>query len=128
MATKTRKPSDRLKSREVAIGKATGKQPENEHLRKEPVDLIQPESEQETQAQAGEQVLLPHERDETTRPESTSQGNENALSQAVIGQASEDTKRGLKDTDRRGIPSDIVGANTNGLNVPEQARKKKRRQ
>ncbi len=126
MANQRSKPSAGRKSRELGAGKAAGKQSENEHLLTEPVDLAQPESEQEAQKQADEQVLLPHERDETTRREGTGLGNEDDRSRAVIGQAAEDTKHGLKDTDRRGIPSDIVSSNVGGSNVPEQARKKKR--
>ncbi|PTQ81511.1 hypothetical protein C8R21_10962 [Nitrosospira multiformis] len=66
-----------------------------------------PNSKPGAKDKAEHQPLLPHERDETTRPTGTShRGNEHT--REVIGQAHEDTKQGLKDTDRRGIPSDIV--------------------
>ncbi len=125
MATQKIKPPARRKSPAVGPDKAAGKQPEDEHLLTEPVDLTPPKSEQEAQNQADEQVLLPHERDQTTRREGTGLGNENERSRAVIGQAAEDTESGLKDTDRRGIPSDIVASNTDAPNVPERARRKK---
>ncbi|MBN9133396.1 MAG: hypothetical protein J0H48_08525 [Nitrosospira multiformis] len=71
----------------------------------ERVDL--PKLEPGVEDQAEQQMLLPHERDETTRPTGTShRGNEQT--REVIEQAHDDTKQGLKDTDRRGIPSDIV--------------------
>lgn len=59
---------------------------------------------------AEEQVLLPHERDQTTRPGGTGESTEHEHSREMIEQAGTDTRRGLKDTDRRGIPSDIVAA------------------
>ncbi len=50
--------------------------------------------------------MLPHERDETTGPTGTNAiGNEQ--SREVMKKAYDDTKQGLKDTDRRGMPSDI---------------------
>jgi hypothetical protein len=71
----------------------------------ERADLPNPKPGDENQTET--QTLLPHERDETTRPTGTAhRGDEH--SREVIGQAHEDTKEGLKDTDRRGIPSDIV--------------------
>jgi hypothetical protein len=48
------------------------------------------------------------------------------MSQDVIGQAKEDTEAGLKDTDRRGIPSDIVASETPASDTPKKAREKKR--
>ncbi|SEP98022.1 hypothetical protein [Nitrosomonas ureae] len=51
-------------------------------------------------------MMLPHERDETTGPTGTNEkGSEK--SRDVIKRAHDDTKHDLKDTDRRGIPSDI---------------------
>jgi hypothetical protein len=71
----------------------------------EKVDL--PKSKPRAKDKEEPQTLLPHERDETTRPAGTShRGNEHT--RKVIEQAHDDTKQGLKDTDRRGIPSDIV--------------------
>src|SRR5688500_15912107 len=64
------------------------------------------------QDQTEEQLLLPHERDQTTRPSGTGEPTQHEPSREVIGQAEEDTRRGLKDTDRRGIPSDIVATDT----------------
>lgn len=96
----------------------------------ERVDLSSPQQNPNEQAEPETQTLLPHERDQTTKPTSTSQPNENQMSRATIGQAAEDTRRGLKDTDRRGIPSDIVKSDGpesgQGADVPEQARKKKK--
>ncbi|MBA4143741.1 MAG: hypothetical protein H0X43_12260 [Nitrosospira sp.] len=57
-----------------------------------------------------EETLLPHERDQTTKPAGTGQPTEHEHSRAVIGQAAEDTEHGLKDTDRRGVPSDIISS------------------
>lgn len=59
------------------------------------------------------EMLLPHERDQTSGPTGTdSPGDEH--SREVIKQAHDDTKQGLKDTDRRGIPSDIVKSDIPG--------------
>lgn len=73
-------------------------------MRQENIDLsnqLRKVSESESE------ILLPHERDETLRP--TSPDNfSNKTSKEVIKQAYDDTKNGLKDTDCRGIPSDIV--------------------
>lgn len=48
---------------------------------------------------------LPHERDEST--ESQGQPDENDVLREDIHRAYEDTQRGLRDTDLRGIPSNI---------------------
>lgn len=71
--------------------------------------LTQPHSGQQVRIRAEEQMLLPHERDETTGAAATGQANETGLGRAVIGQAAEDIERGLEDTDCWGIPSDIFG-------------------
>jgi hypothetical protein len=98
----------------------------------ERVELPGPDSEQKplNPAVSEEETLLPHERDQTTKSVGTGQPNENEMSRAVIGQAAENTRHGLKDTDRRGIPSDIVKSDVPGSgpssNVPEQARKKEK--
>ncbi|WON73821.1 hypothetical protein [Nitrosospira sp. Is2] len=98
----------------------------------ERVELTGPHADQKplNPSVSEEETLMPHERDQTTKPAGTSQPNENEMSRAVIGQAAEDTEHGLKDTDRRGIPSDIVKSDVPGSektsDVPEQARKKKK--
>lgn len=76
----------------------------------ERVELSRPKSEHAARDQAEEQALLPHERDQTTGPTGAGLASEDEHSRDVIGQAAEDTERGLKDTDRRGIPSDIVAS------------------
>jgi hypothetical protein len=97
----------------------------------ERVELTGPDAEQKplNPSVSEEETLMPHERDQTTKPAGTSEPNENEMSRAVIGQAAEDTEHGLKDTDRRGIPSDIVKSDLpgpkHGSDVPEKARKKK---
>lgn len=92
MTTDNKSPSKRIEGEETGV-------------LTERADLAKPEPGAEDQKE--HQTLLPHERDQTTRPTGTShRGNEQ--SREVIGQAHEDTKHGLKDTDRRGIPSDIV--------------------
>ena len=48
---------------------------------------------------------LPHERDEST--ESQDRPDENEVLREDMHRAHDDTERGLKDTDLRGIPSDI---------------------
>ena len=106
--------------------KETGGQPGNETLPTERVELANPKPGQNVKNQADGQSLLPHERDQTTGREGTSRGNEDERSRAIMGQAAEDTKRGLKDTDRRGIPSDIIASDADGGDVLEGTRKKKR--
>ncbi|SEK62446.1 hypothetical protein [Nitrosovibrio tenuis] len=78
------------------------------------VDLPNPNPQAPHQTE--EQPLLPHERDQTTRPTGTSLGTSNKQSQDVIEQAREDTEHGLKDTDRRGIPSDIIASDASSNN------------
>lgn len=78
------------------------------------IDLPKPEP-GEGRAPPEEQTLLPHERDQTTTLSGTSQENENEMSRDVIVQAGKDVQRGLEDTERRGIPS----------NVPKGTRKKR---
>ncbi|HEU4854500.1 MAG TPA: hypothetical protein VFS89_04335 [Nitrosospira sp.] len=92
MTTENKPPSKRIECEETGV-------------LTERVDL--PNSKPRAKDKEEHQTLLPHERDETTRPTGTSRpGDEH--SREVIEQAHEDTKQGLKDTDRRGIPSDIV--------------------
>jgi hypothetical protein len=126
---------DRLEHEPTGSGMGAGageKNPENEHLLVEPVKLDNPEAEEGTpghadkpHSEAGAQGLLPHERDQTTRPLGTSQDNEDENSRDKMEQAAEDTRRGLKDTDRRGIPSEII-ADSDTPNAAAKARKKKR--
>jgi hypothetical protein len=99
---------------------------ENERLVTQPVQLNNPFPGHESKQRADDQMMMPHERDETTRRQATSKGNENEMSQDVIDQAKEDTAAGLKDTDRRGIPSDIVASETLASDTPKKAREKKR--
>lgn len=76
-----------------------------------------------TQAPQDGDVLLPHERDEAPDPE-IRDGSETTGSREVIEQAARDIKRGLRDTDQHGIPSDVPGPGldpetTPGADVPE---------
>ena len=95
-------------------------QPGNETLPTERVELAHPKPDLNVENEADEKSLLPHERDQTTGRQGTSLGNENERSRAVIGQAAEDSKRGLKDTDRRGIPSDINASDDSGADAIER--------
>ena len=52
---------------------------------------------------------LPHERDESTGLYGTGSSQDNAQAREVMHQAGEDIARGLKDTERRGTPSDVPG-------------------
>ena len=54
-----------------------------------------------------EELLLPHDRDETTGSASTASATTHQESRDMVKQAVEDIERGLKDTERRGIPSDV---------------------
>jgi hypothetical protein len=101
-------------------------EPENERLLTQPVQLNNPFPGHESKERADDQMMMPHERDQTTRRDATGKGNENEMSQDVIRQAKEDTEAGLKDTDRRGIPSDIVASETPAADTPKKAREKKR--
>jgi hypothetical protein len=117
MTNQNRKASDGHKSgREPAnkTKKGAGGQPENETLPIERVKLANPEPDLNAENHEDAQSLLPHERDQTTRQRGSGLDNENERSRAVIGQAAKDTKRGLKDTDRRGIPSDIIASDADG--------------
>lgn len=66
-------------------------------------DVIKPLSPK----QENRELLLPHDRDETTGSSSTASATVHQESRDTVKQAAEDTKRGLKDTERRGIPSDV---------------------
>lgn len=72
--------------------------------------------------QSESDMMLPHERDQTTGPTGTNAiGNEQ--SREIINKAHDDTKSGLKDTDRRGIPSDIKSSETPHQAITEDIRK-----
>jgi hypothetical protein len=120
------KPENSQNRQVNAEGRPVQEEPENERLLTQPVQLNNPFPGHESKKRADDQMMMPHERDETTRRNATSKGNENEMSQDVIGQAKEDTEAGLKDTDRRGIPSDIVGSETPAADTPRKAREKKR--
>jgi hypothetical protein len=49
---------------------------------------------------------LPHERDESAHPVQTSVDPKR---RQRIARAEDDVERGLKDTERRGVPSDVPG-------------------
>lgn len=67
-------------------------------------------------------MMLPHERDETTGPTGTNEkGSEK--SREVIKRAHDDTKHGLKDTDRHGIPSDIESCDSAQPAITKNIRK-----
>lgn len=97
---------ERAPSRRRPAGKETG-------VLTEQADLTRPSGPAPAgQDQEEEQVLLPHERDQTTNPSGTGEPTQHEPSREKIGQAGKDTRRGLKDTDRRGIPSDIEATDT----------------
>ncbi|HVW63849.1 MAG TPA: hypothetical protein VHB01_02455 [Nitrosospira sp.] len=98
----------------------------NERMLTQPVQLNNPYPGRESKERADDQMMMPHERDETTRRHATGKGNENEKSPEVIDQAKKDTEAGLKDTDRRGIPSDIVASENPASDTPEKEREKKR--
>lgn len=64
------------------------------------------QSDPETTKNEDPTSLLPHERDQTAGLES-SKSNKETL-RKIIKKAHKDAESGLKDTDLRGIPSDIV--------------------
>lgn len=57
--------------------------------------------------QEKEELLLPHDRDEATGSSSTASATMHQESRDTVKQAVADIERGLKDTERRGIPSDV---------------------
>jgi hypothetical protein len=73
-------------------------------IRVEKVDLSSKISEDN---KTESELFLPHERDETTGPTGSDSPTDGS-SRELIRKAYDDTMNGLKDTDRRGIPSDIV--------------------
>ncbi|GJL73220.1 MAG: hypothetical protein NMNS01_24190 [Nitrosomonas sp.] len=83
----------------------------------------------ETENQTDSQLLLPHERDESTGSTSTEKQGDKR-SRELIKKAHEDTRRGMLDTDRRGIPSDIIESDIPAANdipdVPDNEKKRKR--
>lgn len=117
---------DKAKSPQAnAENRPVQKEAGNERLLTQPVQLNNPYPGHESKERADDQMMMPHERDETTRRQATIHGNENEMSQDVIGQAKKDTEAGLKDTDRRGIPSDIVASELPASATPRKAREKK---
>jgi hypothetical protein len=101
MATKSSEQNGKRSGKRIPFKKETG-------VHAQRVDLPNPDPEAPHQTE--EQPLLPHERDQTTRPAGTSLSTSNEQSRDVVEQAREDTEHGLKDTDRRGIPSDIIAS------------------
>lgn len=83
------------------------KNPRQQHayadVKKKTEDLITPLSPKEEK----KELLLPHDRDETTGSASTASATVHQESRDAVKQAVEDIERGLKDTERRGIPSDV---------------------
>ncbi|SCX96559.1 hypothetical protein [Nitrosospira sp. Nsp13] len=71
--------------------------------KKKAEDVIKPPSPK----QEKRELLLPHDRDETTGSASTASATAHQESRDTVQQAVEDIERGLKDTERRGIPSDV---------------------
>ena len=72
--------------------------------------------------QSESDMMLPHERDETTGPTGTNaKGDE--PSREIIKKAHDDIEQGLKDTDRRGIPSDIKSSDSPHQAITEDIRK-----
>ena len=132
MTIQDRNPPARRPFPHQSPGMESGNEAEEEPyetLPAEHVDLANPEPEHErevAQNHVDERLLLPHERDETTRHQSTGLGNENEHSRAVIGQAADDTEHGLRDTDLHGIPSDIVAWDIADSDMPERTQEKKR--
>ncbi|KIO49983.1 hypothetical protein [Nitrosospira sp. NpAV] len=57
--------------------------------------------------QEKEELLLPHDRDETTGSSSTASATMHQESRDTVKQAVADIERGVRDTERRGIPSDV---------------------
>jgi hypothetical protein len=55
---------------------------------------------------------LPHERDESARATGNRLHEDPPPSGGRISQAGEDVKRGLVDTDRRGVPNDVPNRKT----------------
>jgi hypothetical protein len=72
-------------------------------VKKKTEDVIKPPSPK----QEKKELLLPHDRDETTGSASTGSATVHQESRDTVKQAAEDIERGLKDTERRGIPSDV---------------------
>jgi hypothetical protein len=69
---------------------------------------------------------LPHERDEAPDPPASTPGGPHDIGpRQVIEQAGSDIRRGLRDTERRGTPSDVPGPGaaperSPGAAVPEE--------
>jgi hypothetical protein len=104
--------SSKLSGKRIPFDKETG-------VHAQRVDLPNPDPKAPHQTE--EQPLLPNERDETTRPTGTGLGTSSEQSREVVEQAREDTEHGLKDTDLRGIPSDIFASD-----LPQDDDKKKK--
>ena len=62
-----------------------------------------------------DQLPLPHERDEAPDPKAPGSTGP----RKVVEQAARDIARGLKDTDRHGIPSDVPGAEVPPEGTPD---------
>jgi hypothetical protein len=65
-------------------------------------------SQSPSQGKPQNEPRLPHERDESVGARDPSQSG-SAASQRRIEQATDDIDRGLRDTERRGVPSDVPG-------------------
>lgn len=88
-------------------------------MKEEKIDLTSQVSESH---KSNSDMMIPHERDETTGPTGTNAiGNEQ--SREIIKKAYDDTKHGLKDTDRHGIPSDIKSSHSPHQAITKDIRK-----
>ena len=69
-------------------------------------------------------LRMPHERDESPKDGADKLNSSTPVARQVIEQAASDIARGLRDTERRGVPSDVPSPgpapeNTPGGEVPE---------
>lgn len=98
---------------------------QNEHARG-PVPLPNAEDTNVAKPPPEHEPRLPHERDEAPDPPESTAGGSNPIGpRQVIEQAERDIRRGLRDTDRRGTPSDVPGPgvapeNSPGASVPDE--------
>jgi len=101
--------------------------PGSNTLKNRPLDTQAATPEQLDPSQSSNQgdLRLPHEHDQSPKSGADRKVSSTPLPRQVIDQAASDITRGLRDTERRGIPSDVPAEgpspeNSPGGKVPEE--------
>lgn len=87
----------------------SGAKPGGDWQKNRPLDTQagEPEASDPALAYKQDDMRLPHERDESKKDGADKRTSSTPLPRQVVEQAASDIARGLRDTERRGVPSDV---------------------